>query len=121
MIPLNPREIRRTLKKLGIDVKELGDVVSVVIETKDSRITIEDPQVVVFVSGGQKVYQVIGSNEKVVSKEASTTGSEAFNEDDIRFVMEQGGVDRLEAINALREAGGDIAKALLIIESRKPK
>lgn len=121
MIPLNPREIKRTLKKLGIDVKELGEVSSVIIETKDSKIVIESPQVVVFVSGGQKVYQVIGSSEKVVSKEVSIISPETFNEDDIRFVMEQGGVDRLEAINALREAGGDIAKALLIIEGRKPR
>lgn len=121
MIPLNPRELKRTLKRLGINVEELSDATLVVIETRNSKVVIEEPHVMVITSGNQKVYQIVGKSEKVLSKEGVSEGVSEFSEDDVKFVMEQAGVSRSEAINALREAGGDIAKALLIIEDRKVK
>jgi nascent polypeptide-associated complex subunit alpha len=122
MIPLSPRELKRTLKKLGINVEELGNVRLVILETDDSEIVIEEPQVIVFTSQGQKVYQVIGKSEKVIEKKEGIEVSQvSFSEDDINFVIQHGGVDRETAINVLREAGGDIAKALVIIEERKMK
>ncbi len=120
MIPLSPRELKRTLKRLGINVEELNDVSAVILETKDSEIIIEEPQVVVFTSQGQKVYQIIGRSERVVDKKEFTEISQVgFSEDDVNFVVSQGNVDREVAIQVLKEAGGDIAKALMIIEERR--
>jgi len=120
MIPLSPRELKRTLKKLGINVEELSNVKLVILETDNSEIIIEEPHVIVFVSQGQKVYQIIGKSEKVIEKKEGIEVSQvSFSEDDINFVVQHGGVDRETAINVLREADGDIAKALVIIEERK--
>lgn len=120
MIPLSPRELKRTLKKLGINVEELSNVTAVVLETKDSEIIIEEPQVVVFTSQGQKIYQIVGKSERVVAKKEFTEVSQVkFSEEDVEFVASHGGVDREVAIQALKEADGDIAKALMIIEGRK--
>lgn len=120
MIPLSPRELKRTLKKLGINVEELSDVSTVILETKDSEIIIDEPQVVIFTSQGQKVYQIIGKSERVIDKKEFTTISQVgFSEDDVNFVVSQGNVDREVAIQVLKEAGGDIAKALMIIEERR--
>ncbi len=120
MIPLSPRELKRTLKKLGISVEELNDVSAVILETRDFEIIIEDPQVIVFTSQGQKIYQIMGKGEKVVDKKESLGISQvSFSEEDVNFVVIQGNVDREVAIQALKEAGGDIAKALMIIEERK--
>jgi len=119
MLPLSPRELRRTLKKLGINVEDLKDVVSVVIETKDNEIIIEDPQVAVFTAQGQKIYQIVGKSEKIVEKVSRPSISEvSFSEDDINFIMQQGNVSREVAIEVLKEAEGDLAKALLLIEER---
>ncbi|MEM0453273.1 MAG: nascent polypeptide-associated complex protein [Sulfolobales archaeon] len=120
MIPLSPRELKRTLKKLGINVEELSDVLTVILETKDSEIVIEEPQVVVFTSQGQKIYQIVGKSEKIIDKKESIDISQVkFSEEDINFVMSQGNVDREVALQVLKEANGDIAKALIIIEERK--
>jgi len=119
MLPLSPRELKRTLKKLGISVEDLKDVVSVIIETKDSEIVIEEPQVVVFTAQGQRVYQVVGKSERVLGRESKPPISEvSFSEEDINFIIQQGNVSREVAIEVLKEAGGDLAKALLLIEER---
>lgn len=122
MIPLSPRELKRTLKKLGINVEELNEVSAVILETKDSEIVIENPQVVVFTSQGQKIYQIVSKDEKVVSKKPSMDASQVkFSEDDVNFIMSQANVDREVAVQVLKEADGDIAKALILVEERKSR
>lgn len=122
MIPLSPRELKRTLKKLGINVEELNEVSAVILETKDSEIVIENPQVVVFTSQGQKIYQIVSKDEKVVSKKPSMDASQVkFSEDDVNFIMSQANVDREVAVQVLKEAEGDIAKALILVEERKSR
>jgi len=124
VFPLSPRELRRQLRRLGISMNELSGVKSVVIDLGTEEIIITNPQVIVISGPGQqKIYQIVGTESKVpkegVSEVKESITKVEFSEDDIKFVMEQGGVDRVTAIQALKEAGGDIAKALLIIEERK--
>ncbi|MCX8185897.1 MAG: nascent polypeptide-associated complex protein [Sulfolobales archaeon] len=122
MIPLSPRELKRTLKKLGINVEELNEVSAVILETKDSEIVIENPQVVVFTSQGQKIYQIVSKDEKVISKKPSIDVSQVkFSEDDVNFIMSQANVDREVAVQVLKDADGDIAKALILVDERKSR
>jgi len=116
LYPINPREMKKMMKKLGIDVEELSDVLSVTIELKDKELVIKNPQVTVMKFQGQKIYQVVGSAEEVLTKEAVIEEkSSRYTEEDVRFVMEQTGVSRERALEALERSGGDIAQAILLL------
>ncbi|MEM0015155.1 MAG: nascent polypeptide-associated complex protein [Zestosphaera sp.] len=117
MFPSNPRELRRRMKQLGIDAEELNGVRSVAIELQDKEIIIRDAQVVIMKLQGQKMYYVSGGAEEVVDKEVRVEAP-SISEDDIKFVMEQTGASRDEALNALRKAGGDIPQAILILTEK---
>ncbi len=118
MFPMNPRELRRLLKRMGIKAEELRGVKSVSIVTEDKEIILRGPVVTVMEIQGQKVYQIVGGEEEVVEA-AESVEAVSFSEEDINFVVEQTGVSREEAIRALREAGGDIAKAIMLLTEGK--
>lgn len=116
LYPINPREMKKMMKKLGIDVEELSDVLSVTIELKDKELVIKNPQVTVMKFQGQKIYQVVGTAEEVLTKEAVIEEKPSrYTEEDVRFVMEQTGVSRERALEALERSGGDIAQAILLL------
>ncbi len=117
MFPMNPRDLKRVMKRLGLNVGELSGVRSVTITLNDREIVIRSPQVLVIKTRDQKVYQVIGGVEEVVERKEAVVSEVSFSEDDIKFVMEQAGVSRDEAIRALEQAGGDIAQAILLLTS----
>ena len=48
MLPFNPRELRRMLRRMGIRVEELSNVKSVSIVLGDHEIIIRNPQVSVM-------------------------------------------------------------------------
>ncbi|PUA32274.1 MAG: hypothetical protein B7O98_06305 [Zestosphaera tikiterensis] len=108
--------MKKMMKKLGIDVEELSDVLSVTIELKDKELVIKNPQVTVMKFQGQKIYQVVGTAEEVLTKEAVIEEKPSrYTEEDVRFVMEQTGVSRERALEALERSGGDIAQAILLL------
>lgn len=117
MFPSNPRELRRRMKQLGIDAEELNGVKSVVIELQDKEIIVRDAQVVVMKIQGQRMYYVSGGAEEVVTKEVSVEAP-SISEEDVKFVMEQTGASRDEALNALKKAGGDIPQAILLLTEK---
>ena len=123
MLPFNPRELRRMLRRMGIRVEEFNNVRSVSIVLDDKEIIIRQPQVSVMTVQGQKIYQIVGGQEESVdlSAESGVVEEVTFSDDDIKFVMEQAGVDKELAVRALKEAGGDIAKAILLITEGKLK
>ncbi len=121
LYPINPREIKKMMKRLGIDVEDLNDVLSVTIELKDKELVIKNPQVTVMKFQGQKIYQVIGSTEEILTKEAVIENKPKYTEEDVRFVMEQAGVSREDALKALEMSGGDIAQAILLLSEGKVK
>jgi len=111
LIPgFNPRELKKMLKRMGIDVEELGNVEKVEVVLKDKRIVIENPQILVIKTREQSIYQVIGGS--VREEEVSTTVSE----EDVEFIVAQTGVSREKAREALIKAGGDLAEAILLIK-----
>jgi len=110
LIPgFNPRELKKMLKRMGIDVEELNNVERVEVVLKGKRIIIENPQILVIKTRDQSIYQVIGGS---VREEVSTTVSE----EDVEFIVAQTGVSREKAREALIKAGGDIAEAILLIK-----
>lgn len=114
-----PRDLERQLKKMGLKVEELKDVKLVLIETGDKEIMIENPQVIVMTMKDQKIYQIVATKVKEVKEEAPREHGETLSEDDIKFVAEQAGIGYEEAREILKKAGGDIAKALIMIQEEK--
>ena len=118
---LSPRQLRRLqarmLGNLGLDLKELGKADQVIIRFPDKEIILEGPNVLEMKVENESIYQIVGGErvEGEIMEEAKYEPSE----EDIALVAAQAGVGEEEARNALIEAGGDLAKAILILKSRK--
>jgi nascent polypeptide-associated complex subunit alpha len=112
---VNPREARRMMQRMGMSMDAVADVEQVVIKTSAKEITIEEPEVAVLEVQGQKIYQVTGGKitEKVAERKPS-----GIAEEDVRLVADQTGKSPDEARRALEESGGDLAKAILLLQSK---
>ena len=108
MLPkrIDRRQMERAMRQMGVKMQELEGVREVVIKLADKDIVIPNAQVTRTEMAGQRSYQVSGQEfERKPEFEPS--------EDDLKLVMEQAGVDRPAAIQALKESGGDLARAIL--------
>ena len=119
MLPLNPRDLKRLMKRFGVNIEEVRDVKTVTLSLSDKDIIIRNPQVIVMNVQGQKIYQIVATSEEIVESKEAEVEEVNFSEEDVSFIMEQTGVSREVAINALREAGGDIAKAIMLLTEKK--
>lgn len=111
---VNPREARRMMQRMGMSMDAVADVEQVVIKTSVKEITIEEPEVAVLEVQGQKIFQVTGG--KITEKAAERKPS-GIAEEDVRLVADQTGKSPDEARRALEESGGDLAKAILLLQS----
>ncbi|MBW2989257.1 nascent polypeptide-associated complex protein [Candidatus Woesearchaeota archaeon] len=108
MIPgMNPRAMRQAMKRMGIQQQEI-DAVEVIIRTSDKEIIIREPQVSKVNMMGQQTYQIVGEEE-----ERDLDKEPEINEEDIKTVMEQAGVDENTAIDAIKKNSGDLAAAIM--------
>ncbi len=101
---MNPRDMQRMMKQLGIKSEEL-DVKRVVFELSGKKLVIDSPNVSAVEMGGQKTYTVMGE----AREEAGPVG---VLEGDVKLVMEQAGCSKKEAEAALKETNGDLAEAI---------
>jgi nascent polypeptide-associated complex subunit alpha len=111
---ISPREARRMMQRMGMRMDVIPDVEQVVIKTNGKEITIEEPEVAVLEVQGQKIYQVTGGKitEKALERKL------AIPEEDVRLVADQTGKSLEEARKALEECEGDLAKAILFLQSK---
>jgi len=103
---MNPKQMSKMMKRLGINVKEIENVKKVVIETDKQKYVFEKAEVTLMDAQGQKTYQIVGTP-------TIKTKKEEIPEDDIKLVVEQTGCSNEEAKKALKESKGDIAEAIL--------
>jgi len=99
-------QLRKMMKQMGIEMKELSGVEEVVIKTADKELVFSNPEVQVTEAKGQKTYQVVGKPEE------RELGPE-IDDEDVEMVMEQADVDEKTARKALEETEGDIAQAIV--------
>ncbi len=115
---LSPREFRRLAERMGLQIGELEDVEEVVIKLRDKELVFENPRVTVMQVQNETLYQIIGVPvERPFGKEEKVELE--ISEEDVQLVALQAGVSEEEARKALEEAGGDLAKAILLLTSRK--
>ena len=112
---VNPREAKRMMQRMGMSMDEVTDVQEVLIKTSSKEIRIEKPEIAVLEVQGQKIYQVTGGK---VTEKAAERKSTGIAEEDVRLVADQTGKSPDEAKIALEESGGDLAKAILLLQSK---
>jgi nascent polypeptide-associated complex subunit alpha len=118
---VNPREARRMMQRMGMSMDSVGDVKQVIIKTASKDILIEQPEVAIMNMGGQKIFQIVGGS---VTERAPERGGTAISqakpvvsEEDAQLVADQTGKSLDEAKGALEECDGDLAKAILLLQS----
>ena len=118
---MNPREQKRMMQRMGMNMDSVADVQQVIIRTADKDIVIDEPEVAILQVQGQKMYQIIGGqvSEQAPSQPAASAASAkpAFSEEDVQLVADQTGRSLEKAKEALQECGGDLAKAILLLQS----
>jgi nascent polypeptide-associated complex subunit alpha len=109
------------MQRMGMNMDSVSDVQQVIIRTASKDIVIDEPEVAILQVQGQKMYQVIGGQ---VSEQAPSARSApaavakpSFSEEDVQLVADQTGKSLEKAREALEECGGDLAKAILLLQS----
>ena len=109
---MNPREMQKAMKRLGIKQEEIEAEI-VIIKTADRDFIIRNPQVSRVNMMGQETFQIAGKVE-----EAEKNANGGINEEDITTVMDQAKCSREDAVSALEEANGNIAEAIMNLQSK---
>lgn len=110
MIPgmqMNSRQMRQAMKKMGIAQENL-EAEEVIIRLADRDIIISNPEVAKVNMMGQDTYQITGE-----VSEAERDFTPDIEPEDIATVVEQTGVSKEEAAQAIKNANGDLAEAIL--------
>jgi nascent polypeptide-associated complex subunit alpha len=102
------REMRRMLDKMGLEMKDLGDVEEVIIKTRTKEIFLNKPQIIEMKGKDSTIFQIVATSIEEAIREVPS-----INEEDITLVMQQAAVSRDKALVALTESKGDIAQAIL--------
>lgn len=112
MFGLNPREMQKAMKRLGIRQEEI-DAEMVIIKMVDKDLVIKNPHVSRVNMMGQETFQVVGE-----VREAGKNENVEVNEDDMAVVMKQANCSKEEALEALRNSNGNLAKAILRLQNK---
>ncbi len=110
------RNAMRMMQRMGMETNEIKDVIEVIIKTADKDIIIEEPNVMSLVMDRQKIFQVIGGNQR---EELADQDTVEISEDDVKLVTEQANVNPEEARRALEESKGDLARAIVLLKEGK--
>ena len=102
------REMRRMLDKMGLEMKDLGDIEEVIIKTETKEIYLIKPQIIEMKGKDNTIFQVVATDIEEKKRDVPV-----FKEEDIILVMEQANVTKEKAVQALTDAKGDIAQAIL--------
>ena len=105
----------RMMQKMGMKVDEIANVSEVIIKTESKHIVIEAPSVTLVTVQGQAMYQIAGGR---VSEAAPQPAASMVQEQDVELVAQQTGKPVEDARKALLEAGGDLAKAIIILKQQ---
>ncbi len=104
------RNMRRMMDKMGLDMSEIPSVQDVIIKTDKKEIIIAKPSVTEMKAKDNTIFQVIAESYEEKEREVPV-----FSDEDIELVCQQASVSKEQAIEALTEAKGDLARAILLL------
>lgn len=102
---MDPKLVKQAMKKMGMKQDDIP-ATEVIIKTPDKDLIIRNPTVQKITMMGEESFQITGDVEE-----------SANNEEDIKTVMEQTSCSRNEALSALEKSNGDLAKAIMDLQS----
>lgn len=105
------------MQRMGMSMDGVEDVNEVIIRTNSKEIVIEQPEVAILNMQGQRIYQVVGGTVTERKPELTALSKPVVSEEDARLVADQTGKNIEEAKKALTECEGDLAKAILLLQS----
>ena len=112
---MNPRNAKRMMQRMGMNMGEMPEVQEVIFKTNDKEIVVENAQVAVIDMGGQKIFQVTGEvSERALDGETTKV---VIPEEDAQLVADQTGKSVEDAKRALEANDGDLAKAILLLQT----
>jgi len=107
----------RMMQKMGMKVDEVANVSQVIIRTDSKDIVIDAPSVTLVTVQGQSMYQIAGGEVSESTPQiAAQLTAQTVKEEDVQLVAQQTGKPPEEARKALLEAGGDLAKAIILLK-----
>ncbi|MFB0560654.1 MAG: nascent polypeptide-associated complex protein [Candidatus Lokiarchaeia archaeon] len=109
---VNPRQMKKVMQQMGIKPVEIN-ATEVIIKGANKDIIISNPQVTRMEIAKQTVFQIVGN---VQEKEIQEKEEKEIPIADIQLVVQQAGVTEEEAKQALIEADGNLAKAILLVK-----
>ena len=118
--PRSERDMQAMMRRLGMTTETIDGVEEVIVRTKTKEHVFRAPEVTVLTVKGVRTYQVAGHPEIRPRGTASSMGAATLPavgppEEDVQLVMEQAGVSREEAAEALFRAHGQPAEAILAL------
>ncbi|MFP4523803.1 MAG: nascent polypeptide-associated complex protein [Candidatus Woesearchaeota archaeon] len=112
MMPgMNSRQMKQAMKRMGMQQEDMP-ATQVIIRTEDKEYVFDQPQVAKINMMGQQTYQVIGEPQ-----ERALETTPEISDEDVETVKEQAGVSEEEARKAIEEADGDLAQAIMDLQS----
>ncbi len=110
------------MKQMGTKMDELGDITTVILRSPKREIVIEGAMITSINVQGQKMYQIAGGKSTERKPQADAAPAEEqppeIPEEDILLVAQQANVSMDKAKAALEEAGGDLAQAIIMLQTR---
>ena len=107
---ISPRQLEKMAKRMGIQSTQI-DAEEVIIKTRESRIIIRNPQVAKVNMMGQETFQISGDVQERTHEE--------YTAEDVSMVVNQTGCSEEEAEEALKQAHGDLAEAIMKVKENK--
>jgi len=109
---INPREMQKAMKKLGIKQEEI-EAEEVVIKSPNKYLIIKNPHVSKVNMMGQETFQIVGEVTEIEQNEKVE-----IDENDVGVVMEQTNCSKEDALEALQNSNGNLAEAILKLQNK---
>ncbi len=116
------RSMERQMRKAGVDYEQMDGATEVIIRFPNKELVISEPQIVMMQAQGETIYQIIGQHvERAptastdVDSEVPTESKATFTEEDVQLVASQAAVTEEQAREALQQAEGNLAKAIIVL------
>ena len=101
------------MDKMGLDMSEIPNVQEVIIKTDKKEIIIAKPSVTEMKAKDNTIFQVIAESYEEKEREVPV-----FSDEDLELVSQQASVSKEQAIEALTESKGDLARAILLLTTK---
>jgi nascent polypeptide-associated complex subunit alpha len=116
------RSMERQMRKAGVDYQQMDGATEVIIRFPEKELVISEPQVIMMQAQGEQIYQIIGQPEERAPTSSTqaesgvpTESTPTFTEEDVQLVASQASVTEDQAREALQQAEGNLAKAIIAL------